>query len=458
MYGIPLIVGLFGVVWFFWAWVNLYLNLFCPPPWVFPSAQDPATDPFYVPPAGFEEVRPGTILRNRKVTTSFFGISPSQVRAFQLLYRTTAVDGSAIATVTTIFRPFVTFNDRFISFHTAYDSASVSCNPSYQYQLGVPQTDLISSLEMLFIQRHVAQGYIVASPDYEGPDAALAAGRVAGMSVLDGMRAVINFQEGLRISGGNLATVGVGYSVGAIATGWAASLQSSYAPELNIKGWALGGTPVNLSGTFHQLDNSTFSGFLPAAIDGLCKPSAYGVQLQPVIDGIITSEGRELLDYANSHCVIADLGNFHHKSMFSPDIQRLGPDLLQHPTIASVLKHNRLGVNQNEVPIAPVFVYHGLQDEIIPYADVPAMVDFWCSNGATVVFTTFSDDGHARALLASIMQTSDFIQNAFAETLPEGCSRNTIPSTPKCATPVVKTSGQGELRKRRPVPVADTNR
>lgn len=423
---------LISVLCFLCAVTNFYLLMLGPPPWLLNSyPQDPATDPFYSPPAGFEGVAPGTILRSRPIAASFFGIAPNRVQAFQLLYRTTAVAGSAIATVTTVFRPYRAFSDRFISFHTAYDSASVSCDPSYQYQLGTPQTDLISSLEMLFIQQRVAQGYIVASPDYEGPDAALAAGRVAGMSVLDGMRAVINFQKTLRIFNDEPAIVGVGYSGGAIATGWAASLQSSYAPELNIKGWAQGGTPANLSGTFYHLDNSTFSGFLPAAIDGLCKPSAYSAQLQPVIDSIVTDEGRELLDYANSHCVVADLGHFHQKSMFSPNIQTLGPALLQHDTIAAVLEHNLLGVNPDEVPVAPVFVYHGLQDEIIPYADVAAMVDFWCANGATVLFTTFTNDGHARVLLGSIPETSDFIQSAFAETVPGGCSRNTIPPASK---------------------------
>lgn len=444
MYGILLILGLFGVVLMLWASINLYLTLFWPPLWAIESAQDPAIDPFYSPPTGFEGTTPGTILHYRRVAASFFGIAPNRVQAFQLLYRTTAVDGSPTSTVTTIFRPFTAKSDRFISFHTAYDSASVSCDPSYQYQFGALQTDLISSLEMFFIQRYIAQGYIVASPDHEGPDAALAAGRVAGMSVLDGMRAVINFRNILRIMIDAPAIVGVGYSGGAIATGWAASLQSSYAPELNIKGWAQGGTPANLSGTFYHLDNSTFSGFLPAAIDGLCKPSAYSAQLQPVIDSIITDEGRELLDYANSHCVVADLVHFYNKSMFSPDIQTLGPDLLQQDTIAAVLEHNRLAANKNEVPVAPVFVYHGLQDEIIPYADVPAMVDFWCANGVTVVFTTFTDDGHARALLSSIPETTDFILRAFAETVPEGCSRDTIPPAPKCATPVVEGSGEGE--------------
>lgn len=96
--------------------------------------EDPSTDPFYQPPEGFESQKPGTILRQRSIVASFFGLIPDPVEAHQLLYRTTAINGSAIATATTIFKPLAPKTDRFVSFHTAYDSSGVTCNPSYQYQ------------------------------------------------------------------------------------------------------------------------------------------------------------------------------------------------------------------------------------------------------------------------------------------------------------------------------------
>ena len=40
-------------------------------------------------------------------------------------------------------------------------------------------------------------GYIVVSPDYEGPDAAFPVGRLEGMGVLDSMRAVNNYADEL---------------------------------------------------------------------------------------------------------------------------------------------------------------------------------------------------------------------------------------------------------------------
>merc|ERR1712096_391606 len=152
----------------------------------------PELDPFYRPDAGFESQPPGAILRSRKIASAYFGLVPNPVDSYQLLYRTTAVDGSAIAAVTTVFKPSLAKLDRFVSFHTAYDGAARDgkCDPSYSYQLISPQASLISSAEFLLLQAFVLDGNIVSSPDYEGPDAAFGAGRLAGMSVLDSMRAV----------------------------------------------------------------------------------------------------------------------------------------------------------------------------------------------------------------------------------------------------------------------------
>ncbi|KAJ5595191.1 uncharacterized protein N7459_001399 [Penicillium hispanicum] len=387
-------------------------------------ATAPSSDPFYQPPAGFASKEPGTILRQRNVTVGFLGLIPDPVEAYQLLYRTTAVNGTAIATVTTVFKPQNAKTDRFISYHTAYDSSSTSCDPSYTYQIGGSQSDVVSSLELLIIQAYLTLGYIVASPDYEGPDAAFSPGHLEGMGVLDGMRAVNNFQETLGLSSASPMIVGTGYSGGAIATGWAASLQPSYAPELDIKGWVQGGTPANLTGTLVFIDDTAFSGFLPPALVGLSAPSAYGAELSALIDGVLTSEGRSVLDYARTHCAVEDILNFAEKSIFSTDVQTMGIDLLYDSTIQSVLQKNVMGVNKTETPTAPVFLYHASQDEVIPYANASALADAWCDNGVSVKFTTFSSGGHATTEVLGLPDAINFVEAAFGGTTAQGCSRN----------------------------------
>lgn len=394
------------------------------------TPQDPSVDPFYQPPEGFESQTPGSILRQRSIVPAFSGVIPDPVEAYQLLFRTTAVNGSAIAGVTTIFKPLIPKTDRFVSYHTAYDASSVSCNPSYQYQLGVVQSQqyagVTTELEFLIIQIYLAQGYVVSAPDYEGPDAAFTPGRLEGMVTLDSVRAVAQFGETVGLTTTNPMIFGDGYSGGAIASGWGASLQSTYAPELNIKGWAQGGTPANLTGTLLNLDNSPNSGFLTVAVDGLLKPSAYGEQLRPLLNEIVTPAGLLALEQANAECTTAALDNFQFESILSTGFQIEGSDVLYNSILRPILEDNIMGVNASERPVVPVFVYHAALDEIIPYENVTTLVDSWCEQGATVQFTTYAAGGHATTDVLGIASVTNFADAAFSGTIPPGCSRSTV--------------------------------
>jgi pimeloyl-ACP methyl ester carboxylesterase len=387
---------------------------------------EPKNDPFYTPPAGFASAKPGDVLASRPVAVAIFGLLPEPVTAYQLLYRTTAIDGSAIATVTTVFKPFGAKTDRFVNFGTAYDSNGQQCKPSYTYRLGAQQNSLIVSVENLIVQLYLAQGYIVNSPDYEGPDDAFGPGRVAGPGVLDSMRAVKNFSKTLGLTAANPAIVGVGYSGGAIATGWAAGLQPKYAPELNIKGWAAGGVPANLTSVVGLIDGTVFAGFLPAAIQGLTEPSAYKTQLQPVIDQYATANGKAALAYAKTHCAVDDLGKFSFQRVQSPTFQTLGDRLLYEPRVASVLGQCTMGVNATERPTAPIFVYHSKPDEIIPYADTASLVKRWCAQGSSVKFLTYANGGHISGEIYGAFDAAAYVNQAFAGTAAtEGCTSST---------------------------------
>ncbi|GAB7327386.1 hypothetical protein MBLNU13_g11254t1 [Cladosporium sp. NU13] len=389
----------------------------------------PSVDPFYKPPSGFENQAPGSILRSRKIATAYFGLIPNPVQAWQLLYRTTAIDGSAIATVTTVFKPLNAKKDRFVSFHTAYDGAARSgvCDPSYNYQFLAPQVDLISSVEFLLLQAFVLDGNIVSSPDYEGPDAAFGAGRLAGTGVLDSMRAVKNFKSTLGFSN-DPAVVGYGYSGGGIATGWAASLQPNYAPELSttIKGWATGGTPANLTGTAVFIDGTAFAGFLPQSLAGLSAPSAYGAELEPVFNEILTPYGQTVLDTAEQVCGAQNIFTFAFQEIQSTKVQTLGNQVLYQPTIAGILQQNVMGQSAGETPKAPVYMFHAPQDEIIPYANATTLRDEWCGYGASVQFVTVQNGGHATTEIIGFPGAFNFVKAAFAGTIGSGCSQKTI--------------------------------
>ena len=385
----------------------------------------PANDPFYTPPAGFENTAPGTILSTRVIEAGFLGLIPDPVEAYQLLYRTTAVNGSAIATVTTVFKPFAGHLDRFVSFTTAYDSATTESDPSYAYRLGSNGfNNLIPQLELLIIQGYLLQGYIVSSSDYEGPEAAFAAGHLEGYATLDSMRAVNNFASSLGLSTTQPAIAAHGYSGGAIATGWAASLHPTYAPELNVKGWAHGGTPANLTGTALLIDDTLFSGFLPAAIAGLSTPSAYGAQAQPLFNEIITPYGKQAVEYAQTHGVQDDIITYPFVSLQTYQLQTLGPAFFSEPTIKAIFDDNIMGATASETPKTPVLMYHALQDEIIPYLNASSLFHRYCDRGATVTFSTYEKGGHATTLVLGVPEVYQFVNTAFADGIAPGCVAN----------------------------------
>ncbi|KAF2160353.1 hypothetical protein M409DRAFT_70514 [Zasmidium cellare ATCC 36951] len=387
----------------------------------------PEDDPFYQAPITIDSSAPGTVLKSRKVATSFFGFIPNPVEAWQLLYRTNAVNGTAISAVTTVFVPTGAKTDRFVSFHTAYDGSSRDgkCDPSYNYQLGAPQEDIISSVEFLLLQAFLIDGYIVSAPDYEGPDAAFGAGRLEGTGVLDSIRAVQNFGSTLGLTTTTPAVVGYGYSGGAIATGWAAGLQPTYAPELNIKGWAQGGTPANLTGTTVFIDGTAFSGFLPQALVGLSSPSAYGATLEPKIDSIVTTEGASQIAFAEANCGVANLLQFPFKSVQSIEFQTEGDRILYDPVLAYALDQQLMGRFSNETPTAPVYLFHATSDEIIPYANASTLYNEWCGYGASVDFVTYANGGHATTEVLGFPGAFEFVNSAFAGTVASGCSQQT---------------------------------
>ncbi|OAA56466.1 Lipase, secreted [Cordyceps fumosorosea ARSEF 2679] len=402
-----------------------------------PSALDrratlPSRDKFYLPPAGFESAAPGTVLRDRPILAAFLGIIPDlTVRAHQVLYRTTAVNGTPVAAVTTIFAPLLfAKKDRLVTYNTAYDSACVDCNPSYAFQFGSLPTNVLLAADFLLLQAYLAKGYVVNSPDYEGPDAAFSVGRLAATGVLDSMRAAQSFGSAKLGLAANAAMVGTGYSGGGLATAWAAALQPTHAPELTIKGWAVGGVPANITAMVPFLDGGRTSGFLPVAIAGQMKPSAYGAELAPVFDRIVTDEGRAAMRTANTQCAVPNLLKFSGKSVLSTSFQTLGDGFLHDPTVSKVLARGTLGVVREETPAAPVYMYHAQQDEVVVYGPAFDTYQRWCANGAAVSFVAFPTGGHVSTGAFGAPGAVDFVQRAFdGSVATSSCSFKTAGDT-----------------------------
>lgn len=208
--------------------------------------------------------------------------------------------------------------------------------------------------------------------DYQGPRDAYGAGRMEGHAVLDGIRATLASPE----SGLSAQTkVGIwGYSGGGLATGWAAELQPSYAPELNLVGVASGGTPADLAAAGRQMDGGPFSGLFLAAAIGVSRE-------YPELLSIFNAKGKQLIAAMDDLCVTEEaLYAFQSVKQYSDS-----PDPLAEPIAQQVLTTNKMGSN---APEAPVYLYHSKFDELIPWSAAEAVNKAWCAKGTKVTFST----------------------------------------------------------------------
>jgi hypothetical protein len=219
-----------------------------------PAVAGAATTPSFYTYTGstpLARIAPGTVLDTRTVPYHVAGV-PLPLTAVQLLYRTTNALGQPTVDVTSVIKAPNANPDRAVAYQSFYDSLNPADSPSYAIDGGVSLGDGIAYAETGLIAPFLLEGDDVIIADTEGETADFAAGPEYGMTTLDSIRAASDTAvTGLSSS----ARVGlIGYSGGAIASGWAAALAPSYAPDVNarIAGVAEGGVLVDPAHYLHR--------------------------------------------------------------------------------------------------------------------------------------------------------------------------------------------------------------
>ncbi|TAK94315.1 MAG: hypothetical protein EPO09_09940 [Aquabacterium sp.] len=357
-------------------------------PAIYPPPANPAplpqADAFYSPPpaSDLSAVAPGTLLRIREITAKAYYLFPVKGQAWQVMYRSTNRSGEAIAMMGTVLVPenAPITGRKLMAYNVAYDALTLRCAPSYSFVKG-------AALEQALIQGALKNGLVVMAPDYEGLKSYWTDGLISGQGVLDGIRAAENFQQA-GLNGASTPVVITGYSGGSLASTWANELYKSYAPELNIKGVAAGGVPVDLGNVARKVDGTLFAGVYFGAVAALANS-------YPEVDpaSLVNAKGAEMLVKAQDMC----LGQF---LTGAPDpltafaFQKMKnltvvPDLLAVPRVKDVIAKNRLG---QRLPGAPLYIYQGTIDELMPIADVDALVKSYCSKGVKVTYRRSIND------------------------------------------------------------------
>ncbi|MBD0322774.1 MAG: lipase, partial [Aldersonia sp.] len=289
-----------------------------------------------------------------------------------------------------------------VAYNTAIDSLGLTCVPSWTLPRG-------SELEIVGIQAMLAKNYAVVVTDYQGPQQAYAAGRLAGHAVLDALRAAVgDARLGLDPSA---PIVGYGYSGGAIAAGWAAELAPTYAPELNLVGMAMGGTPADYRLLFASMNgvNAASTLFLAATL-GVARE-------YPELFALMNDNARRLGVVARDWC----LAMLAPGGVIAPiPVEALAnvPDVVDTPVAQRVLDDLRLG---GQAPRAPILLYHGAQEIWIPRAGVATLRDEWCGRGATVQLAEYPGE-HVTVGVFGIPAAFAWLDDRLAgRPVPDGC-------------------------------------
>ncbi|RVW06498.1 lipase family protein [Rhodococcus spongiicola] len=385
------------------------------------SASD---DAFYSAPDGFESTAPGTILRERPVELASYSELPFNVRSWQLLYRTTDLAGRPMATVTTVILPegaAPPAGRPLLSYQVAQDSIDPECAPSIAMRAGSGPEGFVTQGEMTFISYALQQGWAVSVPDHAGPAARIGAPREPGYAALDGVRAAVQFDP-LGLTGVQTPVGLWGYSGGGLATGWAAEVQPSYAPELNIRGIAMG-SPIPDPVALNSLSGTFWSGL---QLLGLASAREVYPDAAREIDAHLTPAGHEAMSALADQCLVSTLATNVLRDN-SPYFTVPYAQLMQLPVVAAAVDEVKLG---GASPSAPVYVYSGVNDEIVPIATVDYLVDAYCAGGTPVTYRRDEMSLHASLIVTGAPDALNWLRDRIDE-VPSaaGCDVQTVTST-----------------------------
>lgn len=412
-----------------WPRALLFCSLFCATVCALPSAEKraitpPTDDPFYVPPDGFEDTAPGTILRHRPVPFPIVDLAHilNLDASHQMLYRTTDSFGNAIATVTTLLVPYNADNSKLLSYQVAEDAAWMNCAPSYALQLssilGGLGGSIVPRAELLLMEAVLQQGWLVSTPDFEGPDAAFLANNLAGHAVLDGIRAVHASSDFTGVAP-DPGTVMWGYSGGSLATGFATELQPSYAPDLRIAGAALGGTVPNIMGAVPLTNESPNTGLVPPGVLGLSHEYP---EVRNALSDILVPEKRETFMQAEQQCLVANILQFYGDNIFS---YFENPDFIF--SFDSITSANSMG---HHAPQIPLYIYKGAHDEVSAIGETNDLVQYYCDGGSSVTYTKDLTATHGSMAILGAPGALIYLKDRLDGFDPgSGCSVDTVISS-----------------------------
>ena len=392
----------------------------------------PATDPFYryTGSTPLASIQPGTVLKTRTLKYHFAGIA-LPLTVTQLLFRSTNEIGTPDVAVTSVAHaPGHSTVAKAVSYQSFYDSLNPADEPSYAIEGGKSFGGVIPDVELPLFGAFLTAGYSIIIPDTEGETADFAAGPEYGMVTLDSIRAALGSPDAGLDPATRIAMMG--YSGGAIATGWASVLAPTYAPEVNqhLVGAAEGGILADPAHNLHYINGTpVWSGVLPMAIVGIAR--ANHVDLTPYM----SDYARRLLPKIQAASIAQVLGAYPGLTW-----QKLAlpaypepEDLPIYVTLA-----DKLDMGRQPAPAIPMFMGQGAGgalegsppvrgigagDGVMVAGDVRSLARQWCAAGTAVQYQQYNLTSHITSAVLWVPAAITWVANRFAgKPAPNNCA------------------------------------
>jgi dienelactone hydrolase len=212
------------------------------------------------------------------------------------------------------------------------------------------------------------------------------------------------------------APVGImGYSQGGHASAFAAELQAKYAPGLNVKGVASGGTPFKPADLYQSSNGGPLGGGIPLFLIGMS--AAYADLNLP---SILTPYGQSVMEDARGRKCLSEMVASY--PFLSDAVLVQAPAILSRTDWLARMAQNQAGTG---VPAVPALVFAGALDEAVPYNQSQQLFAAWCARGGNVAFRTISLTEHASGLAVGWPVALSWMAQRFAG----------LPSASECTQP-----------------------
>jgi alpha-beta hydrolase superfamily lysophospholipase len=366
----------------------------------------PAGDAFYTPPTPLPAGRPGDVIWSRPFT------GPSGSQGWEVLYRSTAVDGTPVAVSGVVIAPATTAapapaeGRTVLSWAHGTTGMGDACAPSKQYAEG-------RASEALLAQLAVARGFVYAATDYQGlgppGDHPYVVGQSEGRNVLDAARAA----ERLTGTGaGSTSKVLLwGHSQGGGAALFAAELTPTYSPDLQVLGAIAGAPAAELATVAAANDGGPYAGFSLMALVGF-----HAAYPSLSYDAVLNDAGKTAVAAVDDECSDEILQSYAGRHL--ADFVVADPATV--PGWSDAYAANEPGHTATSVPI---FLYQGEADQIIPVGVSATLLKDYCALGVPVSRKTYPGADHTSVIPAAVVDILAFANDRLAgKPAPVGCT------------------------------------